>query len=1310
MRERICLNGIWNFMPDYDGRSPGEAIRECSWGSRGITVPSSWVWKLMDTPYQPYNIFEYPGEWNRAKAGVLGRQFKVERLGGRRAWLIFNGMLQRSEVYVNGRPVMRSSEGFLPLEADVTDYVTDGENSLQVWCGSYERTETETGSKVVSPPGSWFGCNALGIWQDVFLEYRSATAVQAVHVVPSVRNGSISVKADVHVAKDASGVRADMEILRDGIAVRQLGRGIALIPGDGGNASVNLSQAWPDAELWSPEHPRLYTLRVRLFSAGGAAVDETETRFGFREFWIDGHKYMLNGRRVNLRTDSWHYQGAVQQTRDYAMNWFRACRDMGINSVRLHAMPYPELYLDAADEAGMLVIDESAIYGSGKAMQADDPAFLENCRGHLERLVLRDRNHPSVVIWSMQNEMRWVDGRDGYKQAMRGLVRAMKALDDTRPVSFDGDNRLVDDGDMEIVSMHYNIDGTVAGWDRRKPLAFGEHGKFHYVSPQVGTEFGGQQAYLSFDKCLESIALEEALFSEYARREEVTAIAPFNMANYMMRTQPEHDVRLEWANPEGPGVKPSVIISRSLCINNGLADGPAYAGNPAWEIMHRALKPVAVIADQYNSCFFGGAAVKRTFSVYNDTEMVESARIEYAAELDGRPLISGSREFRQEPGERASLELLVELPQVVSRQRLFLTIRLYHGGAADELRKEYSVWPAEMKTSPVAGNCSAACVGNGPAFERLSSLMPGIRRIEELSEGELAGTDLLVIGNGFSGKAEAIQPALQAFLGRGGFVLALEQESFTPGDLELTGKKFFNTHINCPDHPIFNGVTPEDLQFWGEESAYSPLCRQMVGSAFAKPAAGDMDILLECGEGNFGWGGLLWTPLVEYRVGEGRLLLSQLRLMEFYDDTPQACALLRNMLSYASGAKPVKAARAGLLAGEGSGARRFASSLGLEHGLASPDGLDRFSHMLVDPASLDSASAERLRRYALEGGAVFVLPMGPEHASLASLLCGTPVALAPAELYQLKARSHAATRSVSQHDLYHFEKVTYSPANKANLAVCSHTIEAEGGDTLLESVQNPWYEFFIRGQDAEPVKMAAADIALAEPFKPVRCGVSFHAGKGSVVFCQLHADAGNEKLKRVYARLLANLGFAVRTSLLEHVKSAEDYCLPHVMALAHEPHQSLEAETAYFTSPDYALNNLGEGVYGWMRRVEKKDGRLTVPGSRGKVFFLTVFVLSEINRDPTKRAAGELPDSSIVPDLVLSANCRTEVYVNGGKVAETGAGGSKGTTVKDVLLSKGLNRMAFVCEGGAEDIALSASFQGKYGECPEGLNCLLTMD
>ena len=171
---------------------------------------------------------------------------------------------------------------------------------------------------------------------------------------------------------------------------------------------------WRDAKLWDPDTPFLYAAEVELLD-GGQVVDQRVEVFGFREFWCEGPRFMLNGIPIRLRGDSWHFQGGLQQTEAYIRNWYRMCRSIGINSVRLHAEPYPEDYVRIADEEEEMPTGSTkAIYGSAKSMLADHPDYIANCRMHVLRLVRRDKNHPSVIMWSLQNEMRWVDGRDSY--------------------------------------------------------------------------------------------------------------------------------------------------------------------------------------------------------------------------------------------------------------------------------------------------------------------------------------------------------------------------------------------------------------------------------------------------------------------------------------------------------------------------------------------------------------------------------------------------------------------------------------------------------------------------------------------------------------------------------------------------------------------------------------------------------------------------------------------------------------------------------------------------------------------------------
>ncbi|MGV2685625.1 glycoside hydrolase family 2, partial [Clostridium perfringens] len=184
-------------------------------------------------------------------------------------------------------------------------------------------------------------------------------------------------------------------------------------------ASFNLE--WSDAILWDPDTPYLYMAELELIESE-QVLDRHEEVFGFREFWCEGPQFMLNGIPIRLRGDSWHFQGGLQQTEAYIRNWYRMCRSVGINSLRLHAEPSREEYVRIATDGARLIIDDTAIYGSGKSMLADHPDYLDNCRKHVQRLVKRDKNHPSVIMWSLQNEMRWVDGRDGYKVHIPGLM------------------------------------------------------------------------------------------------------------------------------------------------------------------------------------------------------------------------------------------------------------------------------------------------------------------------------------------------------------------------------------------------------------------------------------------------------------------------------------------------------------------------------------------------------------------------------------------------------------------------------------------------------------------------------------------------------------------------------------------------------------------------------------------------------------------------------------------------------------------------------------------------------------------------
>lgn len=1330
MRRRECLNGEWLFMPDYDGIDPDILIHSSNWDKERIMVPSSWRWIInYEANYQPYDLFDYPKEWNDVEAGLISKKFLVNKKDNERVYISFEGIFQKFIIYINNKKIYESQESYLPIDVDITDYVSNNEeNDLKVWCGSYDTIEAETGSKRLAPDGTWYANMARGIWQDVYIEYRPFTYIDDVTVITSTRNYSISIKADFSIGNgDDQQIDLRVNVFESDKLVKEWELHKEKNRDNLGVGSFITNELWQDATYWSPENPQLYKLQVQLCYQGNI-IDTYETTFGFREVWLEGHKFYLNGKRINLRGDAWHYQGFIQQTKEYVRNWYKACKETGINFVRLHGMPYPKMYLEVADEVGMLVIDESAIYGSAKRIQADHPEFIHNCREHLKKLVKRDKNHPSLIIWSMQNEMRWVDGREGYKKAMKGLSTIIKALDDTRPIAYDGDNRLVDPEDMEIVSMHYNIDGTIGDWDKEKPLIFGEHGKWHYVSPQVSTAMKGSDVYLSFDKSIESVGLEEKHFIESARREEVTGISPFNMINYTMHMQPKQDIQVQWNNVNEEDAKLKVIKDHSTPISNGYFEQEElFYPNSSWKHLKDAFKPVTIIPNEYNHSFFGGRNIMRSFSIYNDVETDAKVKVNYKLISNhGEIIISHDYTFNQTAGEKHEWELTLPIPVVKEKTIFKLNFELYHDNILMDVRTEkYKVYPSLNKENCIDNNLiNIGYFGEQVGYDQLSHIINRITRIDKCDNITLNNINLLIIGNNCKGNVVQLQPVLQEFVDKGGFLVILEQESFIPGEVTLSGKKFFSTFMNEQDHPVFKDIEEEDLFFWGPENVNNPNYTPVVINSFDKPVQGDLNILLECGEGDFGWGGLLWTPMVEYSVEKGRVLLSQLNIIQQFDETPQASIILRNIIQYGiectniykSNKDEKQKTVTGLIAPMESNNHKFLKEIGLCYEtLSTFEHIDSYLQVLVDLKELKEKDVHTLVKYAEQGGKVFVLPVMLKEKNTLHQLLGHAIDIKSAPVYQLKTMDNELTKGVSSSDLYHFEKVTYSPADKDNQVICQYAIDHHGGMPILESVKNPWYEFFVENLAEEFMKISIADRVEEKSFIANCYGFIQKVDKGEVVVVQLDMVCNNDKIKRIYSRLLANIGAKMDTQILTYEKQEKDFGIQSVMALPKGEHQDYNKMEQYFADKNYLLNNLGEGVFGWMKRVEKKDGIIHIAESAGKTYFMTVFIQSDTNRNPEKRENGQLPDSSIVPDIYMDINCLYKLFVNGYKYFDFDdyklSQDEQGTfKIDDVVLDKGINRMCIICQGGNEDIQINICFKNKYGDYINGLKYLLTLD
>ncbi|WP_435164291.1 glycoside hydrolase family 2 protein [Paenibacillus glycanilyticus] len=1319
MRTTFSLNGEWDFMPLYEHGPDLTLPEQLIYEERKVQVPSSWrssyvrasgksFGEIADHGYAPYDWYGYPKEWARADAGVLHRVFQAPVEKNERLFLRFDGIMQKAAVYLDHQLIAVWEDGYLPLLVEVTERIQAGSShQLHVVCGSFDKVTLPSGQqKVTGLVGSWFGALARGLWADVYLVSRPLLSLSDVTIRTSVREGRLhvstgishscreqldsSIRVELRVRESSSQAASPIIIAAEAVSAEWSNKGQS--------SQAVFSIEWADAKLWNPDHPFLYALELVLID-GNRVLDRVEERFGFREITTEGPRFYLNGTPLNLRGDSWHFQGGIQQTKEYVRNWYRMCKEAGVNCVRLHAEPHPAYYLDIADEEGMLIVDETAIYGSSKSMLADHPEFITNCKNHIRRLVERDRNHPSVILWSLQNEMRWVDGRDVFKLHIPSMMAVIRELDSTRPIILEGDNRLLSKKLTEVETRHYNIDGTIDGWDRKAPLVFGEHGGWWYICPQNSSMYVGHLAYKDTEECTKGLAEKERLFIEYARRQGVSGLSTFNFAHYFMRAMPERDIPLQLPHSEAEGPQLKVIPRYSLTLNNGLLpeEYPMYRKNPSFEILAAAFKPATLIPAEYNRSFFDDEPIVRSFDVYNDTLHTRQTTVVCEVRQEGRLIHKETFEFRQAPANRTTVTTRWKPESVHDQSLIQLHAVLLHDNVpVHELGLSFKLYPSRFKTEPVVINRPVVYTGGEHDYAIIRTLIPECKPVTAEQILQLSPDHLLVAGSKLEDPDGRLEEALNRYVGQGGRIVLLEQLHLSFGDLAISRQNFMRAHSGDYCHPVFQGLDNDDFMFWHEELREDgPL--PIIHAAFEKPVKGPFKMLLECSAGDFGDGGDLWSPLLEYRSKEGLFVANQLELMANFHRVPQACLLLRNLLAYAGNVEDTIAHRTGAFIETGGETEAFLRTISLVFDRLTdiPKKLDDYGLILIEPHLLaDPNSATAIRRYAAKGGKVVILPaVDGQEAALAALLSRN-VTVREKVTYHLEADySDPAVQGISPVDLFGYDKVFLSPRDVVNRPLASHSLSVDGADVLCKSVEGTaWHDYFIGQHTDEYSRLALVELNREKEQPAGHYLLHMQAGQGLFMLSQLLLEPESDKSIRLYTRLLANLGASFNDGLLSAVKGSSQWAVEKIMAMPCRPYVDFEAMKAYYIDPEFSLNNLGEGLYGWMQKKERSrdDGTFRILNPNGDRWFLSCFVYMLDPSSEVKKGR-----------LQITTNSSCEIYINGSPVDAPD---------QEITLQAGINRLIAIVDGTEEDIRIGMVLKNTDGTPMKHLQYKLTLD
>ncbi|MDP3001829.1 MAG: glycoside hydrolase family 2 TIM barrel-domain containing protein [Bacteroidales bacterium] len=417
---------FWFFKDDYDTRD---------W--KDIEVPSNWQMKGYDIPL--YVNIGYPfkknppyihHEWN--PVGSYKRSFKVPSdWKNKEVFLHFGAVSSAFYVWVNEKLVGYSEDSKVPAEFNITKYLKGGNNSVSVevyrWSdGSY-----------LEDQDFW---RLSGIQRTVFLHARPKTFINDFFAVGDLENNYNDglLKLDVSLKSSAineNGFVVDASFFDGTGKLFTESKDVRLSEGRG---AVNFTKIFPGIKKWSAEKPSLYSLVLSLKDKDGNILESVSSKIGFRKVEIINSQLLVNGVAILIKGTNMHEHDDVNgHVVDEAMilKDIRVMKSNNINAVRTSHYPQQELWYEMCDKYGLYLVDEADIESHGIGYDkdvtiADKPEWAAAHINRMQRMVERDKNHPSVIIWSMGNEAG--DGNNflnGYKW--------IKGRDATRPVQYE---------------------------------------------------------------------------------------------------------------------------------------------------------------------------------------------------------------------------------------------------------------------------------------------------------------------------------------------------------------------------------------------------------------------------------------------------------------------------------------------------------------------------------------------------------------------------------------------------------------------------------------------------------------------------------------------------------------------------------------------------------------------------------------------------------------------------------------------------------------------------------------------------------
>lgn len=414
---KYSLNGSWLFKTDLynEGESKGwfdVNVDTCDWDQ--MAVPGNWDLK---NEYADYvgkawyrKMLEAPESW----------QDKAIRL-------YFESVYNDVKVWLNGEPIGEHHVGFLPFWFDIQEHMAYGEPNILV----LQVDNTFKRGAI------W---NWGGIRRPVWLEITDKVRLERQHItaIPDLEKGTANIEVDFEVSNADNGAQTfgyGIDILRKGEVIWSSpqateDKGIEIAANGKEQESITFQLPESQVDLWHFNFPNLYTCQLRLYQ-NNQVIHELQDRFGIRKIEIDGYDFKLNGE--SIRMVGFNLVAEDRVTGNTLPLWrikedVDMMKSLGANMARLSHLPLPEAFLDYLDEKGIMTFEEVSLWGKDEMADPEHPIP----KYWLEKMIQVKYNHPSIIGWSVGNEIGYLNQNPKVMEYIKGAIQHAKQLDPNR--------------------------------------------------------------------------------------------------------------------------------------------------------------------------------------------------------------------------------------------------------------------------------------------------------------------------------------------------------------------------------------------------------------------------------------------------------------------------------------------------------------------------------------------------------------------------------------------------------------------------------------------------------------------------------------------------------------------------------------------------------------------------------------------------------------------------------------------------------------------------------------------------------------